>query len=828
MRVPLRDEAVSSGTAIRDFGAYNRSMKKSRRAIRDIRMLLVFLLAITQVALSQSGSPTVVISQIYGGGGNQGATLRNDFIELFNRGSSPADVTGWTVQYASASGANWDRTSLSGILQPGQYYLVQAVAGQGGTVSLPTPDAAGGLALSLSSGKVALVRSQTALSGASPTGGNLVDLVGYGDANHSEGRPAPELTNLTAAIRRSGGCTDTDNNSADFVALAPTPRNSTSPVNPCSPIAPIPTFSISGVVNAASYAGGSVAPGQIVVIFGGNLGPVALKTLELNPAGSHVTTSLGGTRVLFDDVPAPVIYTSSGQLSVVVPYAVAGRASTQVRVEYEGRRSEPAVIPVAAVGPGIFTADASGRGQAAVLNQNLSVNGETIRAKKGEAIIIYATGGGQTAPAGEDGKVIGADLPRLLGDVIVKIGGIEVPVLYSGMAPSLVSGALQVNALIPSGFSLGGALPLEIAIGSSRSQAGVFVYLEGGSTSNAGTGTAAEERLAELRNQRVPARLTEIPNDRALVPEDWLAVVSWNIQVGGTSTDPSATRPNLVAGALRSLFGGTHQLLAAQEISAVSNSEILRGLLPGGSASWRSSFIDSEDSMDNGTWFRLAAFVRDSFALFTSPTPTPGLVSRDAGKSLHPPHVARIEVGDFDFTLISLHLTFDDGNSRESARELANILDYLDSYFNDPEHDPDVILCGDFNLPSRLSNQTGRDGIILDAVLDADPRFHDGERRFAVTVHEPTSRAPVASGGEPRNNYDHCLISADALEEFVQARRVDPAIVTDHPEDPESQLTSDHFPIVAFFRTRGPGIHLDLRSRIRPAVTPGQGRVEPE
>lgn len=786
---------------------------------RHIRVLLLSFIALAEVSLGQTGSPNVVISQVYGGGGNQGASLRNDFIELFNRGSGAVDIAGWTVQYAFASGTTWDRTSLSGIIQPGQYYLVQAAAGQGGTVSLPAPDATGGLALSLSSGKVALVRSQTALSGANPTGGNLVDLVGYGDANHFEGRPAPELTNLTAAIRRGGGCTDTDSNTADFVAAAPAPRNSKSPANLCSPVAPNPAFTLSGVVSAASYASGFVAPGQIVVIFGDNLGPAARRTLEVNPAGTHVTTSLGGTRVLWDDIPAPVIYTSSRQLSIVVPYAVAGRISTQVRVEYEGRRSDPVIVPVTAAGPGIFTADASGRGQAAILNQNLSVNGEARRAKKGEAIIIYATGGGQTTPAGEDGKVIGADLPRLLGDLTVKIGGANVPVLYSGMAPGFVSGALQVNALIPPDFASGGALPIEIAVGSARSQAGVFVYVEGDSAPTAGTGTLVEERLAELRTQRVPARLAEMPHDRAPVPEDWLAVVSWNIQVGGTSTTSTGTRPNLVAGALRGLFGGTYQLLAAQEIPAAGNSEFLRDLLPGGTATWRSSFLDTEDSMDNGIWYRLAASWRDAFALFTNPTSTSGPLGRDRAKSLHPPHIARFEVGDFDFTLISLHLTFDDGNSQESARELANILDYLDAYFNSPDHDPDVIVCGDFNLPSRLSNQTGRGGITLDGLLDPDPRFRDGERRFAITVHEPTSRAPVASGGEPRNNYDHCLISADALEEFVQARRVDPAILTDHPDDPETQLTSDHFPIVAYFRTRGPGIRLDLRPRIRPGAT---------
>jgi hypothetical protein len=105
---------------------------------------------------------------------------------------------------------------------------------------------------------------------------------------------------------------------------------------------------------------------------------------------------------------------------------------------------------------------------------------------------------------------------------------------------------------------------------------------------------------------------------------------------------------------------------------------------------------------------------------------------------------------------------------------------------------------------------------MLDDVFDQDPRFQTGERRFAVTVHEPTSRSPVSGGGGPARNYDHCVVSADVLEEFIQARRVSTNILTDHAEDPEVRLTSDHFPIVALFKTRGEGISLDLRRRIRP------------
>ncbi len=169
-------------------------------------------------------SATIVISQVYGGGGNSGATYKNDFIELYNRGTTAVDVTGWTVQYASSSGSSWQQTALSGMIAPGTYYLVQEAQGAGGTVDLPTPNATGTIAMSSSTGKVALVSSSAALSGTCPTG--VVDFVGFGAANCSETAPTPALSNTTAALRKSNGAQDTDNNSLDFLVGAPNPRNS--------------------------------------------------------------------------------------------------------------------------------------------------------------------------------------------------------------------------------------------------------------------------------------------------------------------------------------------------------------------------------------------------------------------------------------------------------------------------------------------------------------------------------------------------------------------------------------------------------------------------
>jgi uncharacterized protein len=185
-----------------------------------------------------AASPDIVVSQVYGGGGNSGATLTHDFIELFNRGPVPVDVSGWSVQYASAAGATWQRTLLTGSILPGQHYLVQQAMGAGGSVGLPVPDAVGVIPMSATAGKIALVNGGTLLAGTCPTAG-VVDFVGYGAANCFEGIAASALNNTTAALRAVSGCTDTDINSADFASGVPNPRNTGAAFNVCG--APTPT-----------------------------------------------------------------------------------------------------------------------------------------------------------------------------------------------------------------------------------------------------------------------------------------------------------------------------------------------------------------------------------------------------------------------------------------------------------------------------------------------------------------------------------------------------------------------------------------------------------
>ncbi|HIJ88655.1 MAG TPA: DNRLRE domain-containing protein [Desulfuromonadales bacterium] len=214
----------------------------SRPGIRSLLRLTAFVFVMAFACQAFAASPDVVISQVYGGGGNTGATYKNDFIELHNNGASAVSLNGWSVQYASATGTSWAVTPLTNVtLQPGQYYLIQEAAGASTTaINLPTPDATGTIAMSGTAGKVALVTSTTALTcGATcATNAAVRDYVGFGTtANNFEGTgPTPAPSNTTAVLRAGNGCSDTDNNNVDFAAGAPTPRNSATALNACTVI----------------------------------------------------------------------------------------------------------------------------------------------------------------------------------------------------------------------------------------------------------------------------------------------------------------------------------------------------------------------------------------------------------------------------------------------------------------------------------------------------------------------------------------------------------------------------------------------------------------
>jgi hypothetical protein len=202
-------------------------------------LLTALALPLGAASARASGSGSIVVGEVFAAGGNSGAAYANDYVELFNRGAGDVAIDGWTLQYASAASTSWQQTALSGTIPAGGRYLVQLASGGTNGAALPAADATGTSNLAVTGGKVAVVSGTTALScGASagtcsPVAG-VEDLVGYGSAADYEGSSAAPAGSATNALVRAGsGCTDSDDNAADFATAAPNPQNSSAAASPC-------------------------------------------------------------------------------------------------------------------------------------------------------------------------------------------------------------------------------------------------------------------------------------------------------------------------------------------------------------------------------------------------------------------------------------------------------------------------------------------------------------------------------------------------------------------------------------------------------------------
>jgi uncharacterized protein (TIGR03437 family) len=238
-----------------------------------------------------------------------------------------------------------------------------------------------------------------------------------------------------------------------------------------------PLFVSSGMVDGATTQPGAVTPGKIVVLYGSRIG-AATPTPAALAADGRVSTSLGDTQVLFDGVPAPLLYSSSGQVAAVVPYEVDGKLGTQVQVRNGSFTSDAVALPVKPAAPSIFSVNLTGAGPAAVLNgDGLTVNSAAAPAQKGGYISIFATGEGQTVPGGIDGQIASGALPHPAQAVQVLIDGRPAEVQYAGAAPGAVAGLFQVNARIPLDAS-SGSVPIEIHVGNVASQPGMTIAVQ--------------------------------------------------------------------------------------------------------------------------------------------------------------------------------------------------------------------------------------------------------------------------------------------------------------------------------------------------------------
>jgi uncharacterized protein (TIGR03437 family) len=230
---------------------------------------------------------------------------------------------------------------------------------------------------------------------------------------------------------------------------------------------------ITAVANGASNIRGPIAAGEIVIISGVGLGPAQIADAHVGADGRY-GTELVGTTVSFNATPAPILYTWATQISAVVPYGISG-TNAQVAVTYQGQTTAAFSVPIASSAPGIFTLDSTGKGQAAAVNQDNSLNTASTPAKAGDVISIFATGEGATTPAGVDGKPATIPLPLPNLSVSATIGGQPAQVQYVGGAPGIIAGLMQINAVIPTGIATGSTVPVVLQVGDISSQPGVTI-----------------------------------------------------------------------------------------------------------------------------------------------------------------------------------------------------------------------------------------------------------------------------------------------------------------------------------------------------------------
>jgi uncharacterized protein len=338
------------------------------------RLLLALfaVAALLAAPFAHGATSNVVVSQIFAGGGNAGASYTNDFVELFNRSAAAIELNGWTIQYASAASTSWQTTALAGSIGPGRYYLVHLASTAAVGAPLPTADATGTTNLASAGGKVALVHDTVALTcGASPGSCSSVplveDLVGYGSATDYEGvGPAPALGSTTAALRSGAGCGDTNANATDFTAVAPLPRNALSPANSCA-AGTAPSLSASAAVDvdvqpvlSISLERSSLSFGNVVVS-GTAPTPISERVTVVSNNGSGYALTVHRSAFAPNDLPLGIAAPAGGPL-VSVPISPA----TDLLIASSATSSAPtgdvwptgigfaSVLPV--VGPGHYTA----------------------------------------------------------------------------------------------------------------------------------------------------------------------------------------------------------------------------------------------------------------------------------------------------------------------------------------------------------------------------------------------------------------------------------------------------------------------------------------
>lgn len=302
-----------------------------------------------------------------------------------------------------------------------------------------------------------------------PTGVNWLSVT------PTSGTASSTATNLSISVNPQG--LNAGTYSGSVVVTSPNASNSPQTINVTYNVSAIPRPAPTTVVNGGSLQPGAVAPGEIITISGINLGPATGVSPPVN--GNQVPTSSNNVQVTFDGIPGALLYVSAVQINTIVPYGIAGRAQTQMVVTYLNTPSNAIVLNVTGTAPGIVTV--ANTTQAAILNADGSLNTPANPAAKNTSIVFYATGEGQTNPPGVDGLIIDtvpSALKMPVQPVSVTIGGQAAIVQYAGSLPGFVSGAMQVNVIVPDGAPSGPAVPVVLTVGLNSSTGTATVAIQ--------------------------------------------------------------------------------------------------------------------------------------------------------------------------------------------------------------------------------------------------------------------------------------------------------------------------------------------------------------
>jgi uncharacterized protein (TIGR03437 family) len=308
------------------------------------------------------------------------------------------------------------------------------------------------------------------------TDGNIATIAGTGDAAYNgDDGPAVQIAlsspyGLTLDGQGNVYVADTGNNR---VRMLSTTQTAVTP----PPATQLITVTLA---NAASLLAGPLVPGEIFSIFGQGIGPDTAATGTFDASGI-LSTTLANVQVLFigtpvNATPAPLFYVQSNQINAQVPYEMAGQPFAQLQVVYQGATLASMQVPLADANPALFTLS-NGTGSAAVVNQDGSINSDKNPAPQGSIVVLYATGEGQTSPAGVTGKAAPAPFPLPVLPVSLTVAGIPANILFAGQAPGFV-GVMQINAQVPSGFVPSGDLAVVLTVGPYQSPAGVTIAVE--------------------------------------------------------------------------------------------------------------------------------------------------------------------------------------------------------------------------------------------------------------------------------------------------------------------------------------------------------------